>query len=54
METAERATLSVPFTSLLKFSLLYDPNNNHKEAMNGYKYVYTFILCQNMYGAHLI
>ena len=39
METAERATLSVPFTSLLKFSLLYDPNNNHKEAMNGYKYV---------------
>ena len=37
METADRASLSIPFTSNLKFSLIYDPNGNHKAAMTGFK-----------------
>lgn len=37
METAERANLSVPISSYLQFSILYDPNNNMKEAMHGFK-----------------
>ena len=37
IETAERVQLSVPVSSYLKFSILYDPNNNTKEAMQGYR-----------------
>jgi hypothetical protein len=37
METAERVHLSVPLSSYLKLSLLYDPGNNIREAMAGFK-----------------
>lgn len=37
METAERVQLSVPFSSYLKFSVLYDPTNNLAEARQGFK-----------------
>ena len=37
IETAERVQLSVPVSSYLKFSILYDPNNNTKEAMQGFR-----------------
>ena len=39
METGERVSLSVPLSSYLKFSILYDPNNNLQEAMKGFKLV---------------
>ena len=39
METGERSHLSVPLSSYLKFSVLYDPNNNLQEAMGGFKLV---------------
>jgi hypothetical protein len=39
METGERVNLSVPLSSYLKFSILYDPNNNLQEAMKGFKLV---------------
>lgn len=38
METAERVQLSVPFSSYLKFSVLYDPTNNLAEARQGFKF----------------
>lgn len=37
METGERDSLSVPLSSYLKFSILYDPNGNIQEAMQGFK-----------------
>jgi hypothetical protein len=37
IETAERVQLSVPVSSYLKFSVLYDPTNNVKEAMQGFR-----------------
>lgn len=37
METADRVQLSVPLSSYLKFSFLYDPNNNMQEARRGFK-----------------
>lgn len=37
METADRVHLSVPLSSYLKFSILYDPNNNLQEARRGFK-----------------
>ena len=37
IETAERVLLSVPVSSYLKFSILYDPNNSTKEAMQGFR-----------------
>ena len=39
METGERVNLSVPLSSYLMFSILYDPNNNVQEAMEGFKLV---------------
>jgi hypothetical protein len=38
IETAERVQLSVPVSSYLKFSVLYDPTNNVKEAMQGFRF----------------
>ena len=37
METQERVNLSVPLSSYLKFSILFDPNYNIKEAMAGFR-----------------
>ena len=39
METAEKVPLSVPLSSYLKFSILYDPSDSLEEARHGFKSV---------------